>query len=78
MGPFPPPALPEDQINPDRKQTLRWLDDGKDIKEKLKTNISSEDLSLQDLDGLKAITTHRDNVASNYKPAIKKFILDVN
>jgi hypothetical protein len=81
MGPFPPPAL-NDQNLPERRPALKWLDDPKkddDLdKEKLRTNLSCEDLNLQDLDKLKPVTTHRDNKKSKLKSTIKKFALDVN
>jgi hypothetical protein len=77
MGPFPPPALNDANL-PEHRPALKWLDDCKDIKEKLKTNLSSEDLNLKDLDSLKPITVHREHKKSHLKPAIKKFVLDVN
>jgi len=46
MGPLPSP-VPEQRPTEERRAAIKWIDDGKDDKEKLKTNKSSEDLILK-------------------------------
>jgi hypothetical protein len=46
MGPLPLPG--SDQTpKEERRHAIKWIDDGKDDKEKLKTNKSNEDLVIK-------------------------------
>ena len=75
MGPFPPANL-DDGREETKIQAIRWIDNEKDDKVKLKTNKSDEDLNLKDIIDLKKVVTHRENEIK--KRCIKPFVIDVN
>lgn len=76
MGPIGPPDAND---NRKRKQAIRWIDDEKDIKSKLETNKSSEDLVHKDPEKIDKVMNHRDaSKLVGLKSSIKPFVLDKN
>lgn len=82
MGPLPIPSLESAKADrgENRAAAIKWIDDGKDIKEKLKTNKSKEDLIIkaEDPSKLQRIDCHKKLDNKPKKSAIKPFKIDNN
>lgn len=82
MGPLPVPSLESAKADKgeNRQTAIKWIDDGKGDKEKLKTNKSQEDLIIkaEDPSKLQRIVCHKKTEKNTRKSSIKPFKIDNN